>query len=498
MNRREFLKSGLAAGAAMTFPPQLRAIGSEPGAQATGASTRPALVPKADAMILIWLPGGIAQTDTWDPKKFTPYEKGMKGNKLLGTCESIPTAAEGIRLGAGLETMAGVMDHGTILRSLTNEVKFGAIHLKAQYYMMTGYLFPAGVKAPSIGAIVGRTRGRRDPNVPPYIYIGRDIDSSDNEKLFISEYIGPGFYGINHAPFMIPDPAQGLDTLSAAAGMKMERLDRRQALLKSLNKLSDQPIADASKAADFLKTMDDARAMMDSPVKQAFQYQKDEKPETIAAYEPQITEDKLLDKSYYHGQRFGHGCLLARRLVERGARFVQVEYQYGPFKGFDMHEFGRQRMVEMKKQIDRPIAQLIRDLHQRGLLERTLVVITTEFGRTIASQPAAGVEPDGFAERHTGEDLVLDNEKMYGFHGHFSSCNSMLFFGGGFKRGFVHGKTAEAHPLAAVENPVPLTDVHATIYKAMGIPADTSYLTESRPFYVTKDGKGKPIDAMLA
>jgi hypothetical protein len=244
--------------------------------------------------------------------------------------------------------------------------------------------------------------------------------------------------------------------------------------------------------------MENARAMMDSPVKVAFDYRKEEKPETIAAYEPQIAQDQLLDKAYYFGQRFGHGCLLARRLVERGARFIQVEYQYGPFKGFDMHESGHKRMVEMKKQIDRPIGQLVRDLRDRGLLDRTLVFIATEFGRTIAAAPAAGKEPDGFAEVNTGDKLVLDDEKMYGFHGHFSTCSSMLFFGGGFKGGYVHGKTADLHPMRAVENPVPLIDTHATIYKACGIPADTHYITEGRPFYVTKDGKGKSIDALLA
>ncbi|HWY74465.1 MAG TPA: DUF1501 domain-containing protein, partial [Verrucomicrobiae bacterium] len=78
------------------------------------------------------------------------------------------------------------------------------------------------------------------------------------------------------------------------------------------------------------------------------------------------------------------------------------------------------------------------------------------------------------------------------------SCNAMVFFGGGFKQGSVYGKTAPEHPMAAVENPVPLIDVHSTIYKALGIPADTSYVTEGRPFYVTNNGKGQAVDAMLA
>src|SRR5262249_3372514 len=162
--------------------------------------------------------------------------------------------------------VAGVMDKGLILRSLANDVMFGAIHLKAQYYMMTGYLFPAGVKAPSIGAVVGRARGRKDPNVPAYIYIGRDIDSSDEDKVFINDFIGPGFYGINHAPFMIPDAAQGLATLSAASGITIDRLDRRQALFRNLNSLADQSLHDARKAREYAQIMDDARAMMDSPV----------------------------------------------------------------------------------------------------------------------------------------------------------------------------------------------------------------------------------------
>jgi arylsulfatase A-like enzyme len=152
----------------------------------------------------------------------------------------------------------------------------------------------------------------------------------------------------------------------------------------------------------------------------------------------------------------------------------------------------------MKKQIDGPVAQLIRDLEQRGLLARTLVVVASEFGRTIANQPKAGVEPIGFAEQQSGEELIVENEKMYGFHGHFSSANCMLFFGGGFKPGFVYGRTADRHPMVPIENPVSVTDVHATIYHALGIPPDTQYVTEGRPFHVTKDGRGRAVEVLLA
>src|SRR6185437_2707781 len=290
----------------------------------------------SDAMILIWLPGGVAQTDTWDPKKHTPYEKGMKGNQVLGTCPSIPTSADGIRLGAGLENIAAMMNEGAILRSLTSDTKFGAVHLKAQYYANTGYLFPAGVKAPSIGSVVARSLGRKNPLVPAYIDIGRDINSSDQEFLFINEYSGPGFYGPKYAPFMIPQPAEGMSTLNAVAGMKMDRLDRRQHYLQAITAMSPAELRQANKVSDYMKVMEDARAMMDSPVKKAFEFMKEEKPETI--------------KQYDVGHRFGLGCLLARRLIECGGRFVEVEYQYSAFNGFDMHANGKPRMEQMKAQ----------------------------------------------------------------------------------------------------------------------------------------------------
>src|SRR6267378_6187946 len=155
MNRREFLKAAAAAGVGAALPSVAAAV--------------PKIKPSADSMVVIWLPGGIAQTDTWDFKKHTPYEAAMKGNQLLGTCSALPTNVDGITFGQGLENMAMVMDKGTLLRSLVNDTKFGAVHLKAQYYAMTGYLFPSGVKTPSIGSVVARTLGRREKTVPPYV-----------------------------------------------------------------------------------------------------------------------------------------------------------------------------------------------------------------------------------------------------------------------------------------------------------------------------------------
>src|SRR5256714_14147696 len=118
LNRRNFLRSSIAAGAALGLSGLPRfAFSGDP-------TTRAKLIPKADAMVLIYLPGGMAQHDLWDLKKYTPYEKGMKGSDLLGTCPAINTAADGIQIGAGLENLATVMDRATILRSLSNQTKF--------------------------------------------------------------------------------------------------------------------------------------------------------------------------------------------------------------------------------------------------------------------------------------------------------------------------------------------------------------------------------------
>ncbi len=373
-------------------------------------------------MIFIWLPGGIAQNDCWDIKRHTPFEPGMRGDQLLGTCPSIPTSVDGLRFGEGLEQIASVMNRGALVRSLTSETKFGAVHLKAQYAMLTGYLFPVGVKAPSIGAVVGRTLGPRVAEAPPYIYIGRDIDTSDTEKQFLHEAVGPGFYGPEHAPLMIPDPAAGLATLGAAAGMDRAQLDRKLEYLGKLHGLSAEGLRASGKVAAYMKMLGQAPAdglageagLRIHPRRIARDLGR------LCAPNRGLGADR---QELFPRQAVWPRLAAARRLVEAGARFVQVEYQYGAFRGFDTHENGSARISEMKRQIDGPIAQLVRDLAQRGLLERTLVVVASEFGRTVANQPKAGIEPIGFAERQSGADLVIADEKMYGFHGHFSSAN---------------------------------------------------------------------------
>jgi arylsulfatase A-like enzyme len=148
----------------------------------------------------------------------------------------------------------------------------------------------------------------------------------------------------------------------------------------------------------------------------------------------------------------------------------------------------------MKALIDRPIAQLVRDLRERGLLDRTLIVLASEFSRDVL------IEGRVDQRARVGRAAIapsMPSIEHYGMHAHFADAGSILLFGGGIRKGFVYGRTADEHPCRAIEKPVTIEDVHATIYRALGISPALSYEIERRPFYVTKDGKGKPLGELL-
>jgi hypothetical protein len=192
----------------------------------------------------------------------------------------------------------------------------------------------------------------------------------------------------------------------------------------------------------------------------------------------------------YDTGRFGQGCLLARRLVESGARFVEVTTEYVPFLHWDTHAEGHTTVVRMHKEIDQPIAQLVLDLEQRGLLDRTLVIIASEFSRDALIEGRPGSTA---TDQATEKVDRLSAMKHYGLHRHFTGGTSVVMFGGGMKRGFVYGETAPERPLVAIKDPVSIENLHATIMTAMGISPKTGFDIEGRPFYVTKDAKGEPV-----
>ena len=169
--------------------------------------------------------------------------------------------------------------------------------------------------------------------------------------------------------------------------------------------------------------------------------------------------------------------------------------EYIPFKHWDTHERGHETLVRMHQEIDRPIATLIRDLEARGLLDRTLVVIASEFSRDMITEGQPGSNANDQAR--SPKDF-LQKPEHYGQHRHFTGGSSVVLFGGGVKRGFVYGKTADERPCIAIEKPVSVTDLHATLFSALGVSPKTVYEIEGRPFYATEDGHGKPVEAIFS
>ncbi len=510
-SRRSFLKASALSGALAVSPWPFAYGQTVP--EGMNRSDLPA--PKADACIFIVLPGGISQNETWDPKEFTPFEPGMKASSFRSPCRSINTSADGILLGEGLEQLASVMHLGTIVRSLSESTERVPNHLECIYQIYTGYKSPSGFQAPSLGAIVSRTLGRRHPNVPAYVDIGRSMESSHPEDRFLSDSVGPGFYPQEFGPLEVGDPISGAQLFERLAGMTKSDLERRVQYRRALLESGPLQHSQNDKLSRYVDIVDEAVAIMDSPIRDSFNLSDAESLEELAKYGYGIA-DKPKGSSHEEsnalsplcmiddrGQRFEAGCLLARRLVENGVRFVKVEFPYRGFCLFDTHANGAQRMMALKRRIDIPIARLVRDLKERGLLERTLVVVMSEFGRTIAdldtpediSKFSRPEQFSGTAAESLAEKIVFGSESMYGYHAHLRTW-SALFFGGGLREGFVYGRTADEHPMVAVENPVSISDVHATIFHQLGLKPDVYFMDGTRPVYITDNGEGKPINAL--
>jgi arylsulfatase A-like enzyme len=149
----------------------------------------------------------------------------------------------------------------------------------------------------------------------------------------------------------------------------------------------------------------------------------------------------------------------------------------------------------MKQQIDRPIAQLILDLEERGMLDRTLVIVASEFSRDMMIE---GVPGSTAKDQSRAKSDTLELPAHYGLHRHFTGGSSVLLFGGGFKKGFLYGETAAERPCLAIKNLISVTDLHATIFQAMGVSPKTEFTIEKRPFYATEDGKGQVVEELFA
>lgn len=463
VTRRDFLKTAGAATLAALAAGDPRPL---------LAATESKIAPTAEAVIVLWMAGGMAHTETFDPKRYAPFTPGMPASAVLSTFPAIPTAVDGIQFSEGLEKIAAVMDRGTLIRSYRAGDLGFILHSRHQYQWHTGYAPPQTVAAPHIGAIIARTLGPRHPAMPPFINIGQRFDVGEGEEL--KAFTTSGFLGSEHGPFNLPFPDQAVEAVRPPNGMTPARFENREKFYKKL--VAQSPLgrfgSDYQKES-LLRSLDNAHRLLSSPAAKAFDL----------SLEPQASAD------VYNTGRFGQGCLLARRLMEAGARFIEVTTEYVPFQYWDTHDNGHTRTAELKRQIDAPVAQLIKDLEQRGLLDRTLIVLASEFSRDMLTEG----KPDQKVQDQVQVPDTLTELKHYGMHRHFTDAGSVLLFGGGVKKGHLYGKTADERPCKIVENPVVIEDLHATIYHTLGISPKLAYEIEKRPFYVTHDGLGKPV-----
>jgi hypothetical protein len=489
LSRREFLKtasvatlSALAAG----YPRALRA-----------SEEVEKIKPTADTLIVLWMGGGMAHTETFDPKRYQPFEKGMKSADMLSTFPSIDTAVDHIKFSEGLEKLGRVIDRGTLIRSYTAGDLGFILHSRHQFQWHTGYAPPQTVAAPHLGAVVARTLGPLNPAVPAFINIGQRFDVGEGEEL--KAFTTAGFLGSEYGPFNIPYPDQAADAVRPPGGMSPSRFESRTRFYRKL--LAASPIGEFGsdyQKESLVRSMDNAHRLLSSPAAKAFDLTQEPR-ENVAKYLPpgvdpskvssisSFTRDGNYEKQNLG--RFGLGCLLARRLAEVGARYVEVTTEYIPFLNWDTHENGHTRLVDMKRQIDGAVSQLVLDLEERGLLNRTLIVLASEFSRDALVEG----KPDKKVKDQVEVPDTINAEKYYGMHRHFTDAGCVLLFGGGVKKGYLHGVTADERPCKTLQQRVVIEDLHASIFRAMGIPATLAYEVEKRPFYVTRDGVGKPI-----
>jgi hypothetical protein len=461
LSRRAFL--GATAGATLAA-----LSGNEP--VLVRAATRPTAT--ADSVIVLWMAGGMAQTETFDPKRYTPFASGVRVDQVLSTFPAIDTAVDHIKFTQGLERIAAVIDRGSVIRSFVAADLGFILHSRHQYHWHTGYVPPQPMAMPHIGAVISRTLGPRNPDMPAFISIGQTVEGV-GEIGTLKAFHTAGFLGTEHGPFLIVDPQDAASAVRPPRELGEQRFQSRRKLFESL--LAAEPVYQYGgdfQRESLVRSLQAADRLLRSPSARAFDL----------SLEPEKSAEAYL------ASHFGRGCLLARRLVEAGARYIEVTSEYIPFVYWDTHENGHERSVAMKQMIDAPVAQLVRDLEERGLLDRTLVILASEFGRDAITEGKVGKEV-----RDQAIDIpdVMSEPRHYGMHRHFTGAGSLLMFGGGIRKGFVYGRTADERPCTTIEKPLPMEDLHATIYHALGIPPDTAYIAEKRPVYVTRDGRGR-------
>lgn len=419
VSRRGFLRIGSLSALGMTLPGLLRA-------EAKAAQPR-----SETACILVWLQGGLSHIDSFDPKPDAPSE-------IRGDFAAIPTKVPGISLCDPLPKLAAHQDKYSIIRSL--DPKNGS-HGVADAYVLSGHPFNPSLTFPSYGAVVSRERGDRE-GMPPYVQVGQAIDKKFGGGA-------AGFLGDQYNPFVLPgDPASPgfrVRDVAMPSGVDRDRFQRRMKALRVVDTYQSRVESAASplEAADSFYQK--AYSLITSPrAKTAFD---------LGREDPRV-------RDRYGRTSLGQGCLLARRLVESGVRFVTVTDG-----GWDTHQENfRSLKGNLLPRLDSAISALLEDLDDRGRLDSTVVMVLSDFGRTPKVNPSAGRD-------------------------HWSTASVALVAGGGLMGGVAVGRT-NALAESPVDAPYVTEDLAATLYDRLGIPLTTTHHTpDGRPIAVNYDGR---------
>ncbi|MBL8725689.1 MAG: DUF1501 domain-containing protein [Planctomycetes bacterium] len=414
----------LGVGTAALFGPRVlaAALAQDPAKRSAPVLGRA----RAQQVIYVFLRGGMSHLDTFDPKP---------GKATQGPVEALRTRADGVLLGQYLPQLAEQMDKVCLVRSMQS--RQGA-HEQAQYVMRTSFELRGTIQHPSLGAWTNFLAGRRNQALPGHVVIGGGAD------LPSAGFLPPEFQALP-----IGSAQDGLQNAALPRGVDEDRFLRRLRHLEALNRAFAETYRQRAVGAH-VQAYEDAVRLMRSSDLVAFD---------LGAEPPGL-------RKVYGESAFGSGCLLARRLVEHGVRYVEVMAD-----GFDTHADNFDRLGDLLPAIDQGLAALLGDLDARGLLEQTLVVVATEFGRT--------------------PDIDADQGRN-----HYPKAFSCALAGGGVRGGQAYGQT-DAEGREVIADPVSIQDLNATIAYACGLPLDHVVTSPTgRPFKVAD--KGVPIPSIFA
>jgi hypothetical protein len=420
-SRRDFLTVGALAGVGLTMSDLFRM-------QAARAEIKnyDFIEAKAKSVIHIYLPGGCAHQETWDPKPFAPIE-------YRGDLKPIPTKIPGVQFSEMMVKTAEIADKICVIRSMTHGE---AAHERGTHNMFTGYRPSPALQYPSMGSVVSHEYGPRQ-NLPPYVCIPNQPN----------EFAGTGYLSSSFAPFSLgSDPAQGgfqVRDLTLPNGVDDTRFSRRRSALDAVN------------AYFHAKEKSDAIDAMDTFYDRA--YSLISSKEAREAFNINAESNAVRDE--YGRNEAGQRFLMAKRLVGAGVRFVSLTYG-----GWDMHSGIVNAMKRQLPTFDQAYAALIKDLERSGLLDETLVMVSSEFGRTPKINNTAGRD-------------------------HWPKVFSVALAGGGIKKGITYG-TSNAIASEPDEDPVGPQDLATTVYNQLGIVADKELMAPgNRPIEIVDGGR---------